>query len=94
MTVRMIFDPNRGPAKQISTGAPRGHGKSVIEARTRLAGYLDEHLPRPLHFNDVDAARRVEQAIDTMTPAERVYLEIDMQSQAKVMHSSDYDPLR
>lgn len=91
---RLLYDPNRSPPRELGTGAPRGHSKSVLEARNELAGYLDAHLHRPLHFSEVEAAHRVETALNTMTQAERVYLEIDMQSRAKVFHSSEYDPIK
>lgn len=75
-------------------GAPRGHGKPVLEARLQLADYLDVHLTRPLHFSAAQNAQRVETALDTMTQRERVFLEIEMQDRDKVMHAFDYDPLR
>lgn len=93
MTTRLLYDPNRQRPVP-GNGAPRGGSKSVVEARNELAGYLDAHLHRPLYSSEIEAQSRVEQALDTMTQAERVYLEIDMQRVATVFHSSEYDPLK
>ena len=72
-------------------GAPRGSGMRSIEARNRLAEFLDATLIKPLWLDDQDA--RVEKALDTMSLSERVYLEIEMQQRAKVFHSFNYDSL-
>lgn len=90
---RVLFDPNRVPSRP-SNGAPRAIGKEGIQARHQLGEYLDAVLQRPLYFDDGQSQARVESALDTMTQAERVYLEIEMQSRARVLHAFDYDPLR
>lgn len=90
---RILFDPNRTRLPP-SDGAPKPIGKEGTAARHQLGEYLDAVLQRPLHFDDGQSQQRVEAALDTMTQAERVYLEIEMQSRARVLHSFDYDPLR
>lgn len=92
--VRRIFDPNRF-VPVASNGAPPAQGsKDVVRARNDLGEYLDAALMRPLYHTGEQHQARVEQALDTMTPAERVYLEIEMQERARRVHSFDYDPLR
>jgi hypothetical protein len=91
--VRVLFDPNRRTFPP-ANGAPKAIGRAGTEARHHLGEYLDAVLHRPLAFNDEQAHARVETALDTMTRAERVYLEIEMQSRARILHSFDYDPLR
>jgi hypothetical protein len=90
---RVLFDPNR-IAVPASDGAPRAIGKEGVQARHQLGEYLDAVLQRPLYFDDGQSQARVETALDTMTQAERVYLEIEMQGRARVLHSFEYDPLR
>lgn len=90
---RVIFDPNRSPAPR-SNGAPKPVGKEGIQARHELGQYLDAVLQRPLYASEEQAQARVEAALDTMTPAERVYLEIEMQDRVRALHSFDYDALR
>lgn len=91
--VRVLFDPNR-IALPPGNGAPRAVGKAATEERYRLGEYLDAVLQVPLGSNDSQRQQRVEQSLDTMTRAERVYLEIEMQSRSRVLHSFDYDALR
>ena len=83
-----LYRPGSGPRPR-GDGAPTGHGLPVMEARRGLADYLDANLSRPLYVSDVARAADLETALDTMTLAERVYLEIEMQSRAKVMFSAD-----
>ena len=87
---RCLFNSSRQPDLP-GDGAPKGRGQRSIEARNKLAGFLDATLIKPLWLDDQDA--RVEQALDTMSMSERVYLEIEMQERAKVFHSFSYDPL-
>ena len=89
----ILFDPNRR-VPQPSTGAPRAIGNAATAERYRLGEFLDAALMRPLWFDGERQQARVESALDAMTPAERVYIEIEMQSRAKTFHSFDYDPLR
>lgn len=91
--VRVLFDPNR-VKPQPGNGAPKAVGKAATDERYRLGEYLDAVLHQPLGINDEQRQARVEQSLDTMTRAERVYLEIDMQARSRVLHSFDYDPLR
>ena len=90
--IRCLYRPGQQPLPQ-GDGAPRGGGKSVVEARNRLAGYLDGALMRPLYSTDQEQFHRVEQALETMSVAERVYLEIEMQEREKVFHSYNYEAI-
>ena len=89
---RCLYRPGQ-EQPQPGNGAPRGQNKSVIEARNKLGDYLDSALTRPLYFSDSQNAERVETALNTMTVTERVFLEIEMQGAAKVMHSYKYEAL-
>jgi hypothetical protein len=88
--VRVLFQPGLEPAPRTNT-VPKRSGD---RARETLGQFLDATLIRPLYFNDEQQALRVEEALDTMTLAERITIEIEMQSRFKTVHSFDYDPLR
>jgi hypothetical protein len=92
--VRLLHRASDQTAQVIGNAAPRGNSKESITARNELGEFLDSVLIRPLHFNEEQQMNRVEQSLNTMTHAERVYLEIEMTERAKVMHSYDYDALR
>jgi len=91
--VRVLFDPNR-ERPVAGFGAPKPIGKDATAARYALGEYLDAALMRPLFFDGTQQQARIETALETMTPAERVYLEIEMSERARQLHSFDYDPLR
>lgn len=88
--VRCLYRPGNEPAPRTNTVPKR----SSDHARNTLGQFLDANLIRPLYFNDEQQAQRVEDALDTMTLAERITIEIEMQSRAATAHSFDYDPLR
>jgi hypothetical protein len=62
--------------------------------RQEIADFLGAKLMKPLHHSIQQHQLSVEQALNTMTLAERVYLEIEMTERARVVHSYDYDALR
>jgi hypothetical protein len=74
--------------------APRMDTPDSAEERTRIATFLGAALMKPLHISAQQHRMNVEQSLNTMTRAERVYLEIEMTERAKVSHSFEYDPLR
>jgi hypothetical protein len=74
--------------------APSGSSKESLQARNALGEYLDCVLIRPLHFSEEQQMARVEQSLNTMSLAERVFLEIEMTQRSRAVHSYDYDPLR
>lgn len=88
--VRCLYRPGNEPIPRTNV-VPR---RSSDYARDTLGQFLDAQLIRPLHFNDEQQAQRVEDALDTMTLAERITIEIEMQSRSAAVHSFDYDPLR
>lgn len=81
-------------APTLGTGAPRGHGRQAVDERERLGEFLESQLPRLPGFTHEQNEKRVAEALETMTLAERVFAEVEMQSRLQVMHSYDYDPLR
>lgn len=91
--VRCLSRPGTAPPPRTNV-VPRGPNKQVLLARDTLGQFLDANLTRPLTFSDSEAQERVEFALDTMTLAERIAIEIEMQSRNAVVHSFDYDPLR
>lgn len=72
-----------------SHAAPRD-----LHERQEIAEFLGTALMKPLHHSAQQHRATVEKAIDTMTIAERVAIEIEMTQRAKTMHSFDYDALR
>lgn len=90
---RCLFRPDHVTAPP-GNGAPRAIGREGTEARFRIGEFLDAALMRPLYFDEAQQQQRVEHSLDTMTQAERVYLEIEMMDRATIMHSFDYDALR
>ena len=91
--VRCLYRAGR-ETYPLAHGAPKPTSKEGIIARNDIAEYLDAHLMQPLFFSSLQHEARVTQSLDTMTQAERVYLEIEMHERARVMHSFDYDPVR
>lgn len=75
-------------------GAPRGTSREAVKATQALGEFLDASLIRPLHFTEAQQEQRVSESIKSMTPAERVFLEIEMQARSAAVHTFDYDPLR
>lgn len=85
MTTRSLSRPIDISVPAMGSGTPHGTHDAAREERLRLRDYfLDTIGVKP---------DKVESRIDRMTLAERVYAEIDMLREAKVMHSYDYDPL-
>lgn len=91
---RCLFRPGDDVVRVPGDGAPKGNSKETLLARNDLGDFLDEALIRPLWFNESQQAERVQHSLNTMTRAERVYLEIEMQDQRRAVHSFDYDPIR
>ena len=90
---RLLYNPAYVPPAP-SNGAPKPIGKAATEARNQLGEYLDANLTRSLYSSDADRAKQIETSLNTMTPTERVFLEIEKQERTKVFHSFSYDPLR
>jgi hypothetical protein len=91
--VRALYRPGIEPPGR-GGGAPSGPGRPAQDARRELLEFLDFTLMRPLYFNDSQRAEQLEQALTTMTPADRVFIEIEMLQRKGTLYSSDYDPLR
>lgn len=71
-------------------GAPkRGADKAVLAERQRLGDYIVGHLnvTQLAQNPDIDAE------IDSLTVAERTFIEIEMTRKQENIHSFDYDPL-
>lgn len=86
--VRCLYRPGNEPIPRTNV-VPR---RSADDVRNTLGQFLDATLTRPLFFDDQQQAQRVEDALDTMTLAERITIEIEMQSRNAAVHSFDYDP--
>ena len=89
---RCLFNPNRERYTP-GDGAPKGNFPAARIARQALGEFLDANLTRPLYNSAAQNDQRVERELDSMTQAERVYLEIEMQARAKVFYSFNYDAL-
>ena len=90
--VRCLFNPNFVVPRR-SNGAPQGPSRAAHDARINLEEFLDANLQRPLTLSNAERTKQLEQALDTMTPSERVWLEIEMQSQTQATYSVNYDAL-
>jgi hypothetical protein len=62
--------------------------------RQAMAEFLGAKLMKPLYHSAQQHHMSVEHSLNTMSHAERVYLEIEMTERTKAMHSYDYDALR
>jgi hypothetical protein len=71
---------------------PRGPGKDALAARDTLSQFLEANLMRPLLFSETQAQAQIETALDTMTLAERIAIDIEMSTRFAPVHSFDYDP--
>lgn len=93
--VRLLHHPGDAPLPRTSV-VPRATfgNKQQLEVRGTLGQFLEANLMRPLWFDDSQQQGRIEDALDTMTLAERITIEIEMQSRFASVHSFDYDPLR
>jgi hypothetical protein len=64
------------------------------EAREEIADFLFAALMKPLHHSVQQHRLDVDQALTTMTIAERIAIELEMTQRSRAVHSYDYDPLR
>lgn len=92
--IRLLYRKGDEVVPPLGDGAPRGTSKESLQARNSLGEFLDVVLIRPLYFDESQQMQRVERSLETMTRAERVYLEIEMSERSRACHSFDYDPLR
>ena len=90
---RCLYQPGTAPMPRTNV-VPKGPNIQAIETRSTLGQFLEANLPRPLHFTDVQNENRINEALDTMTLAERIAIEIELQSRNASVHSFDYDPLK
>lgn len=91
--VRCLSRPGNEPMSRTRV-VPKGANRQSIETRETLGQFLDATLMRPLWFSDEEQNQRVEDALDTMTIAERIAIELEIQERAPTMHAFDYDPLK
>lgn len=91
--VRCLFRPGdmQWPRTEI---VPRATSKQSVDTRNTLGQFLDATLMRPLWFTEQQQEQRITDALDTMTLAERIAIEIELQNRNANVHSFDYDPLR
>lgn len=69
----------------MGSGAVRSHGPQAKDQRSLLRDYLVDKIGVPGNL--------IEQRLDGMTLAERVYTEIEMMGESRQNHSFDYDPM-
>jgi hypothetical protein len=62
--------------------------------RETLQQFVQANTMRPLWQNEAQRGRDVEDALDTMTIAERIAIELEIQTRAPTVHTFDYDPLK
>ncbi len=93
--LRVLYSPQPNPQRLAPADPflPRGHTKDAITARQAISDYLAAQMMRPLHASDEDFDRRVKAETDSMTLAERVFVEIEMTQRNRTFYSADYDPL-
>ncbi|WP_439392350.1 hypothetical protein ACRQ5Q_22405 [Bradyrhizobium sp. PMVTL-01] len=91
--VRCLFKPGE-PARPETDIVPRGMTPWARATRETLANFVKATSVKPLYVNEGEHNQNVEDFLDTMTMAERIAIEIEMQSRNAVVHSFDYDPLR
>jgi hypothetical protein len=91
--VRCLYRPGHERAPRTNV-VPNGPNRHAIEVRETLGQFIEANLMRPLYFDDSQNEARITEALDTMTLAERITIEIEMQSRRPAVHSFDYDPLR
>lgn len=91
--IRAIYRPGetRWPPTNV---VPRGTNKSTLATRHTLGQFLDATMVRPLHFDDTHREAQINEALDTMTLTERVFIEVEMMARNAPVHSFDYDPLK
>lgn len=71
-------------------GAPkRGPDKAVIAERQRLGDYIAGHL----NITQLEQNPDIDAEIDSLSVAERTFIEIEMTGKETRLHSFDYDPL-
>lgn len=86
MEVRPLYRPNRESAPRGITLPRDDHDK--------IGQFLDATLMRPLWSSVADQDSAINNALDTLTFPERVFIELEMRDREREMYSSDYDPLR
>lgn len=64
------------------------------ESRGTLAQFVRATSMKPVHMSEGDHQKNIEDFLDTMTWAERITIEIEMQGRNAAVHSFDYDPLK
>lgn len=93
--VRLLHRPGDAPLPRTGVVPKATSGnKQQLAVRDTLGQFLEANLMRPLWFDDSQQQGRLDEALDTMTLAERITIEIEMQSRFASAHSFDYDPLR
>jgi len=93
MTIRCLSHPEHAVWPHTNV-VPRGQGLAGAETRSALGQFLQATLMRPVSFDDAKRHQQIEDALDTMTWAERITIEIEMQSRNAAVHSFDYDPFK
>lgn len=96
MTLRAIHIPGREPRPD-GGGLPLSDDLSTEQKRqaaaenAAIAEHVAETTMRPLHYDDDRFGELVRQRMREMTPAERVFREVDIAQRRRAYHSFNYD---
>jgi hypothetical protein len=91
--VRCLSLPDEVPMPRTNV-VPKGNNRQSVQTRDTLGQFLDATLMRPLWFSEEQQNDRVNEAMETMTIAERIAIELEIQARAPTVHTFDYDPLK
>lgn len=93
MTVRCLSRPDRveWPKTDVVSQDPSPVPRA---ARAILGHFIRATSMKPLHMSEGEHQQNIENYLDTMTWAERIAIEIELQTRNAPVHSFDYDPLR
>lgn len=97
---RAIYRPGRDRPPP-GNAMPIGPTREAISERREIEEYLASQMLVPVETRELTgerggraSPRQVNEAMDTMTIAERIHLEIEMTQRGRALYSADYDPLR
>lgn len=97
---RAIYRPGRDKPPP-GNAMPSGRTREAQGERKVIEDYLASQMIVPIETHELagerggrPSVRQVNEAMDTMTIAERIHLEIEMTERRGTLYSADYDPMR
>lgn len=91
--LRILYRPGYDK-RPPGNGMPRAHTEAAYATWAELGEHLEAKMMKPLHWEQDRFVAHVNDTLDTITHAERVFLEIERIEGAKAFYTVDYDPLR